>query len=204
MNDTDPPTVLVVEDEVEVAALYARWLAERYDVRVAHDGDEAVEKFDDSVDVVLLDRRMPGTSGDEVLAEIRDRTQDVRVALVTAVDPDFDVIDMGFDDYVVKPVDDTALYQVVDRLLSVAEYDAELQEYFALVSKRAVLESQKSEDEREANEKFASLQSRIRTVREQLDELLFDLDPADYEVLFRDFARSSATSDSDSGSEALS
>lgn len=201
MNDTDPPTVLVVEDEVEVAALYRSWLAREYDVRVAHDGDEAIAKFDDAVDVVLLDRRMPGPSGDEVLAEIRSRPQDVRVALVTAVDPDFDVVDMGFDDYVVKPVDEEALHRVVERLLSVAEYDAELQEYFALVSKRAVLEAEKSAEERESNEKFARLQSRIRTVRTQLDDLLFDLEPADYEVLFRDFARSSASSGS--GSEAV-
>lgn len=201
MNDADRPTVLVVEDEVEIAALYRDWLAAEYDVRVAHGGDEAIEQFDDAVDVVLLDRRIPGPSGDEVLAEIRKGSHDVRVALVTAVDPDFDVVDMGFDDYVVKPVDEEGLHRVVERLLSVAEYDEELQEYFALVSKQAVLEAEKSEVERAGSEKFASLQSRIRTVREGLDDLLFELDPADYEVLFRDFARS--TAGSDSGSEAL-
>lgn len=202
MTDTERPTVLVVEDEIPVATVYRRWLETSYDVRVAHDGDAAIEQVDEAVDVVLLDRRMPGRSGDEVLAEIRERTHDVRVALVTAVDPDFDVVDMGFDDYVVKPVDRADLLQVVERLLSVAEYDTELQEYFALVSKRAVLEAEKSEGERANNEKFSRLQSRIRTVRGQLDELLFDLDPADYEILFRDLARSSASSDP--GSEALS
>lgn len=198
MTETDPPTVLIVEDEVEVASLYHRWLAAEYDVRVAHDGDSAIAQYDAEVDVVLLDRQMPGRSGDEVLAEIRSRTQDVRVALVTAIDPDFDVVDMGFDDYVVKPVDEKALYRVVERLLNVAEYDADLQEYFALVSKQAVLEAEKTEEERASNEKFAALQSRIRTLREQLDQLLLDLDPADYEVLFRDFARSSSSSDSSS------
>ena len=198
MSDTDPPTVLVVEDEVQIASLYRRWLAAEYDVRVAHDGDSAIEQFDEDVDVVLLDRRMPGRSGDEVLAEIRRQSHDVRVALVTAIDPDFDVVDMGFDDYVVKPVDEESLYRVVERLLSVAEYDADLQEYFALVSKQAVLEAEKTEEERAGNEKFAALQSRIRTLGDRLDQLLFDLDPADYEILFRDFARSSASSDSSS------
>ena len=61
-------TVLVVEDDADLAALYAEWLADDYDVRVAHSGKEALSVLADvDVDVALLDRRMGTISGDEVL-----------------------------------------------------------------------------------------------------------------------------------------
>jgi len=63
--------------------------------------------IDETVDVVLLDRMMPGMSGQEVLAAIRERGLDCRVAMVTAVDADFDVIEMGFDEYLGKPRTET-------------------------------------------------------------------------------------------------
>jgi len=102
-----PPLVLVVEDEPDLADLYAAWLGDEYRVRTAYGGQEALDELDeadDEVDAILLDRRMPGLSGDEVLAAVRERGIDCRVAMVTAVEPDFDILKMGFDDYLVKPV----------------------------------------------------------------------------------------------------
>ena len=91
------PTVLVVEDESDIAALYAGFLRERYAVTVAATVAEAKEVVDESFDAVLLDRRLPDGSGDEVLEHVRERGLDCRVAMVTAVEPDFDIIGMGFD-----------------------------------------------------------------------------------------------------------
>ncbi len=61
---TDRPSVLIAEDEPDLANLYTSRLEERYDVRTAYDGTEALEAIDGDIDVVLLDRRMPGLSGD--------------------------------------------------------------------------------------------------------------------------------------------
>ena len=69
MTESDQPTILVVEDEQALIELYVRWLEDEYDVRTAEGGEEALEEFDDSVGVVLLDRLMPGMSGDEMLEE---------------------------------------------------------------------------------------------------------------------------------------
>ena len=68
-------TVVVVEDEPDLADLYTAWLDDDYDVHAAYGGEEALELIDDlgAVDVVLLDRRMPEVSGDEVLSALRDR-----------------------------------------------------------------------------------------------------------------------------------
>ncbi len=84
-----------------------------YDVRRAYEGHEALELLDGEVNIVLLDRRMPGLSGDEVLSELRRRELHSRVVMVTAVKPDFDIIDMGFDDYLVKPVSKDDLFTTV-------------------------------------------------------------------------------------------
>ncbi|MFB6198617.1 MAG: response regulator transcription factor, partial [Halobacteriaceae archaeon] len=89
---TEPATVLVVEDERNLADLFGTWLEGEYDVRVSYTGEDALEEFDDGVDVVLLDRRMPDISGDEILKEINQSVHECQVAMVTGVDPDFDIV----------------------------------------------------------------------------------------------------------------
>lgn len=170
--EVSDPVVLVVEDEPDVGETYRLWLAESYEVRAASDGDEAVAQLDDTIDVVLLDRMMPGRSGDEVLEYIRDAELDCRVAMVTAVDPDFDILDMGFDTYLSKPVDRGELEATVSTLLERSTYDALLQEYYGLVETRATLEATKTRSELAASEEYSRLKSRIEDLRGKLAETL--------------------------------
>ena len=65
--------VLVVDDEPDIAESYEMWLQEDHDVEMATSGEAALEALDESVDVLLLDRRMPEMSGDEVLRALADR-----------------------------------------------------------------------------------------------------------------------------------
>jgi DNA-binding response OmpR family regulator len=187
-----PPLVLVVEDEPDLADLYAAWLGDEYRVRTAYGGHEALDELDDAdddVDAILLDRRMPGLSGDEVLTAVRDRGIDCRVAMVTAVEPDFDILEMGFDDYLVKPVTSDTLRETVQGLLRRGEYDTEVQELFSLTSKKAMLESEKSASDLADNEEYQRLTDRIDELREQADESRDAVaqDEEDYEKLFQDF-----------------
>ncbi|WP_255198623.1 HalX domain-containing protein [Halorarius litoreus] len=179
------PTVLVIDDEPDLADLYAAWLTSEYDVRTAYGGGAALEEIDEEVSVALIDRLMPDLSGDEVLERIREEGYDCRVAMVTAVEPDFDIIDMGFDDYLVKPVRREELQGVVESLLKRTTYDAQLREYFSMVSKRAALESQKSDRELAESEAYASLTEDIEALSAQLDETTASLDAADFEVALR-------------------
>ncbi|WP_096393254.1 HalX domain-containing protein [Halorubrum trapanicum] len=187
-----PPLVLVVEDEPDLADLYAAWLGDEYRVRTAYGGREALDQLDeadDEVDAILLDRRMPGLSGDEVLTAVRDRGIDCRVAMVTAVEPDFDILEMGFDDYLVKPVTSETLRETVEGLLRRGEYDSEVQELFSLTSKKAMLESEKSASDLADNEEYQRLTERIEELRERADESrdAVATDDEDYEKLFQDF-----------------
>lgn len=170
MNDTDPPTVLLVEDEPAVADSFELMLRDQYRVWKAFSGEQALDKISDEVDVVLLDRMMPGMPGDEVLEEIRDRRIDCRVAMVTAVDPGFDTIEMGFDDYVTKPPTKAELRQTVEDLLTRSSYDADVREYHSLLSKRAMLQTEKSESELAVSEEYAELETQIDVVESELEE----------------------------------
>jgi DNA-binding response OmpR family regulator len=182
-------TVVVVEDEPDLADLYTAWLEEQYDVHAAYGGEEALSVIDglEAVEVVLLDRRMPDVSGDEVLTALRDRGVDARIAMVTAVEPDFDIVAMGFDDYLVKPVSREALEETVSKLLLRDEYATGVRELFSLASKKALLEAEKSSAELDASEEYEALSTRIDDHREDLDSTLDRLsESSDLSELYRD------------------
>jgi DNA-binding NtrC family response regulator len=187
MGETDEPraTVLVVDDERGLTDLYAAWLSGAYDVRTAYGGEEALRKME-GVDAVVLDRRMPDLSGDAVLARIADRGPDPYVAMVTAVEPDFDIVAMGFDDYVVKPVAREQLRRTVEQLLALEECQETTRELFALAEKRAALEARKNEAALRESPEYRRLCDRIERLQARTDELVTDLDEQSYRALLSD------------------
>jgi len=160
-SPADRPTVLVVDDDRALADTCEYWLRNEYDVRVAYGGRQALEQVDEDVDVVLLDRRMPDVSGDDVLEEIDARGLDCRVAMMTAVAPDTDIVEMPFDEYLVKPVDEESVTETVEELLVRAEFDERIREYFALASTEAVLDGREVRDPAALDE----LADRVRELR---------------------------------------
>ena len=178
MSDSDP-VVLIVEDEPDVAETYRLWLEDTYTVRVAGNGNEGLDALDGSVAVVLLDRMMPGLSGDEVLEQIREQGLDCRVAMVTAVEPDFDILEMGFDAYLSKPVKSDQIRDTVENLLERSEYDSLLQEYYSLVEKQATLEATKTSVELEDSDEYDDLTARIDDLRDDLSEMLGGIEDDD-------------------------
>jgi DNA-binding response OmpR family regulator len=186
MTEDDKPTVLVVEDERALIELYVRWLEDDYDVRTAEGGEEALTEMDEHVDVVLLDRLMPGMSGDEVLKEVQRRVPDAKVAMVTAVEPDFDVIEMGFDDYLTKPVEREELLRTIERLLGRSEFAELEQELYALVSKQAALRSTKPVEELAKSDEFVDLEDRIAGLRSDIGATLPDIGSDEFVAMVRD------------------
>ncbi|PSP55899.1 HoxA transcriptional regulator, partial [Halobacteriales archaeon QH_7_66_37] len=127
-------------------------------------------------DVVLLDRRMPGTPGDEVLGEIRQRGLDCRVVMLTAVDPEFDIAEMDVDDYVVKPVDKDRLRNVVDRALTISEYNEQMQRLSSLKLKRNVLEVEMDRHRLEENPTYVELVEEIDALEAEIEAMEETLD----------------------------
>jgi len=185
MPEDDAAVVLVVDDEEEVAEVFSLWLRDEYETRVATGGEAALEAID-GVDLVLLDRRMPDLSGDETLARMRERGYDGPVAMVTAVDPDFDIVEMAFDDYLVKPISKEELQETVERLLSVQSYDEQTQDQLALARKLAALEVEKDESELEASEEYATLRRQFEDGQGALDEAFAQMDEQAKTALLKD------------------
>lgn len=181
-DSTDTPSVLIVDDEEDVADLYAFRLQEEYGVQTAYGGEEAIETFDETIDVILLDRRMPGMTGDEVLSTVRKANAEVRVIMVTAVDPDVEIVDMEFDDYLCKPIGKETLIEAIEHQLTAREYGDVVQELFSATSKLGVLEAEKSTEELESSTEYQQLKEEIEELRAQQTELIEELD--DFEAAF--------------------
>lgn len=172
-TDVTVPRVLVVDDEKQVADAYALRLEGVADVAVAYGGQAALDDVEAGPppDVVLLDRHMPGLSGDEVLKELRDREVRTRVVMVTAIDPGLGILDLPFDDYLCKPVDREDVRAAVDQQCQLLAYEL-LGEYFQLESKRAVVEAQTASDRLADHDEFSELERRTTTLRERAERLL--------------------------------
>jgi thioredoxin reductase (NADPH) len=128
------PAIIAVDDDPVVVAAVVRDLrvryGEAYRVLRATSGQEALEILADlvlkdrPVAAVVTDQRMPGMSGIELLGQVRERSPDSRVVLLTAY-ADTDVAirainDIALDYYLMKPWDppEDRLYPVLDELLS--------------------------------------------------------------------------------------
>lgn len=169
-SHSTPATVLIVEDEESLADLFTQFLTPSYTVHTAADGTEALDRISHEVDVVLLDRRMPGLTGEEVLRAIRQKGYDCQIAMVTAVTPDVDIIEMGFDDYLTKPVDKSELNELVEGLLGLNNHDALVQEYYQLTTKMEALEDEQNVFELVENEMYKRLQDRLDELDDELDQ----------------------------------
>jgi DNA-binding response OmpR family regulator len=171
------PVVLVVDDEADVADTYALRLQTEYETRVAYGGEAALEQIDDDVDAVLLDRRMPDIHGDDVLAEIRERGYDCAVIMSTAVDPDLNILEMDFDDYLCKPIFRETLLDTLDQHIDTTnEESGNVDEFLALVSKIDVLKEELSAGELKQSDEYQRLQKEVKELAPQIREEVDDLD----------------------------
>ena len=168
MTDAESEIVLVVDDEPQLAEIFSLFLSTEYEVRTATSGAQALEEAEADVDVILLDRRMPEMTGDEVLAELHEREVDAMVGMITGVDPERDIVDMAFDDYLTKPVEKEDLLSFVENLLLRSTYDERGQEYFSLASKKAVLKAADNDDSAE----YRELVDQLNELRDEIDGCL--------------------------------
>lgn len=173
------PTILIIDDDPRLVNMYAGWLEDDYEVRRAYNGEEGLKQLSDDVDVVLLDRRMPGITGDEVLGRIRQWNLDTRVIVLTAVAPDLDIVEMDFDAYLVKPGSKGILRDVITDILTRDSYEADTEEYLVLNAKRALLESEHPESQLEGDDRYLQLRERIADLEEQIDDPTKDIESAE-------------------------
>jgi two-component system NtrC family sensor kinase len=135
-----PARILLVDDEPEIAESLSDFLVrkERYNVSLAATGEEAIAIMERlladqiELDLVLLDMRMPGISGLDVLNWIREHPilQYTRVVLVTAAagsEEKVEALSAGADDYITKPFYPKELLARVKTILRTQQLEKQLQ-----------------------------------------------------------------------------
>jgi DNA-binding response OmpR family regulator len=119
------PSVLLVDDEPNIV-LSLEFLMKQagYDVRIARDGDAALEAVGDrKPDLILLDVMTPGRDGYEVCQTIRANPawRDIKIVMLTAKSREVERekgLALGADDYITKPFSTRDLVDRVKRLLT--------------------------------------------------------------------------------------
>ena len=113
--------ILIVDDESSQRDLLRGFLANQgYDVLTAADGEEACSLFSrEPIQLAILDHRMPGLTGEEVLKKLKALNPMVHAIIITAygnVDTAVTTIKLGADDFLEKPVDLSVLLQKIQQI----------------------------------------------------------------------------------------
>ncbi len=125
--------ILIVDDDANIAELIALYLTkECFDTRMVHDGEMALEVFDNyQPNLIILDLMLPGIDGFEICKQIREE-KNTPILMVSAKKDDIDKIrglGLGADDYITKPFSPSEL---------VARVKAHLARYERLIGSNAV------------------------------------------------------------------
>ena len=159
--------ILIVDDEADITSRLARYVTlDGYSCSTASSGEEAQELLkENEFHLVLSDINMPGISGIELLAGIKNRYPDIAVLMATAVDGRATAtraLEHGAYGYLIKP------FTMSDVLINVAN---------ALERRRLTLLSQEYERELEekVQERTREVREKARQVREREEEIVFRL-----------------------------
>jgi DNA-binding HxlR family transcriptional regulator len=156
----DTATVLLADDDRRLVEMHERWLAECYEVRTATDGETAKDRLDETVDVLVVGRRMSGHSGSKLAQYAQLSDLDCAVVFLSSVAVDESLLEVRFDDYVRKPTTPEDLRTVVERWLSVAGSSDTRREYESLQSRLALFESALGEDRLRGEAAYQQLHDR--------------------------------------------
>ena len=102
--------ILVVDDEEDVAEVVSHFLRqEGFNVHVAHEGNDALEKATPDIDLIVLDIMLPGVDGYEICRRLRSRveTETIPIIFLSAKGEEDDQVRglmLGADAYLTKPV----------------------------------------------------------------------------------------------------
>ena len=132
-------SVLILEDERMIADIFADYFSESYHTQYVPTGTEALEAYTADTDLVIIDRKLEGMSGDTVAARIRAEHEQQLLLCVSGVEPDSDIYELEYDDYIHKPVEEAEMRTRMELLLNRAALDSTARTYLSLRSKQLAL-----------------------------------------------------------------
>lgn len=176
------PVVLIVEDESSLVDIYSHWLSDSYQIQSAESGERALELVGEGVDIMVLDRLMPAMTGREVIEDVRERGLECKIVMATAVESNFDLIEVGADAAITKPITKDELLSVVSQMLDHDGYRELETQYFSLLAERSELLAA----ENPPKDEQIALESRIEELATQLAERTKEMDDNAFISLMRE------------------
>ena len=166
-----PGHVLIVGNTFSLAHLYATWLSDRWQVKVAPSCRAALEQLDRrTFDVVLVDAKTLEDAACSPFEHASVGAQGTQTVLVDT-DPSTDI---HADDYVLRPTERSALRGVVETATGIARYDAAIAELVTLVTRRRRLCARHTSSGTEQSSEIRDVTSRICKLTSQIeDDLLY-------------------------------
>ena len=170
---TETLDILIVDDTEGCRDLYTLWLESDHDVRTAPNGTVALEEIDAGVDLVLLDRNMPGPSGLDVATEIHNDGYDCRIVMISSEIADFALEESPVDEYIRKPAERETLEATIEKIGTQQAYQSALLELFAVSATVGRVEANAAPETLETVEEYLKLceqaehkQSEVSTILE--------------------------------------
>jgi len=164
--------IMVVDDELIIRESLKGWLEKfGYGVHTAEDALDALEKLErESYDVLLVDIKMPGMDGIELLKKVKEDQPDVIVVMITAhgsIESAIEAMKSGARDYLMKPFDPEDLELLIEKLVQ---------------TKRLVDQNKWLRESYEGKSRFQDLIGQSEAMQE-LFQLIQDVAPNDTPVL---------------------
>lgn len=131
--------ILVVDDEQPIRETLEMFLREKgYDVVTSDEGGKALEIVQrERPDIVILDIRLPGMGGLEVLQRIREKTEGIPVIMITAyhdMETTIQAMKLGAYEYIHKPIDVDELEIAIDKVVNNSRLNARLEDLIMEIS----------------------------------------------------------------------
>ena len=164
--------IMIVDDDPSIAELISLYLEkECYDTRIVEDGESAIKAFSEyKPDMILLDLMLPGIDGYQVCRMIRNES-DVPIMMLSAKGEVFDKVlglELGADDYMIKPFDTKELVARVKAVL-----------------RRTLKRDRHEEDDRQDNlVEYVRLQVNLANYSVIYNDKSIDMPPKEIELLY--------------------
>jgi nitrogen regulation protein NR(I) len=131
-------TILIVDDDKSIRYSLKRMIEEKYSVLTAQNGEEALDRVkESSPDLIIMDIRMPGRNGIDVLKEIKSVDQKTPIIIMTAygtTETAIEAMKYGAFDYILKPFPIPQMKRLVEKALALRKLMKEEVTYAPLVA----------------------------------------------------------------------
>ncbi len=115
------PRVLIVDDDPRQVELLSSWLSAEYDVVTATDGNAAREALDETIDVAILDRHLPDTTGEKIVENARQAGISPPTGFLSSADVSVSATELPADLLLSKPATRDRVLEAVNRLYRMNE-----------------------------------------------------------------------------------